>query len=75
MWAANGNSSSLQAWHALCFLIAATSLDATRLMAGMQAYGEKGYGEIPPGATLDIEVQLLSIKTSPFGSRVKIVEG
>jgi FKBP-type peptidyl-prolyl cis-trans isomerase len=39
------------------------------------AYGSKGTGEIPPGATLTIDVALLSIKTSPFGSRVKLVEG
>ncbi|DBA85117.1 TPA: hypothetical protein ACH3X2_005839 [Trebouxia sp. C0005] len=38
-------------------------------------YGEKGIGEIPGGATLELDVELLSVKTSPFGSRVKIVEG
>ena len=32
-------------------------------------------GEIPPNATLQIEVELLSIKTSAFGYRVKVVEG
>lgn len=32
-------------------------------------------GEIPGGATLNLEVELLSIKNSPFGSRAKIVEG
>eukprot|EP00892_Ulva_mutabilis_P010647 jgi/Ulvmu1/7955/UM004_0188.1 len=30
------------------------------------AYGDKGVGEIPGGATLDIEVELLSIKVSVF---------
>lgn len=39
------------------------------------AYGPKGIGEIPPNATLQIDIELLSIKTSPFGSRVKLVEG
>jgi FKBP-type peptidyl-prolyl cis-trans isomerase len=39
------------------------------------AYGTKGYGEVPPGATLTVDVALLSIKTSPIGTRVKLVEG
>ena len=39
------------------------------------AYGANGIGEIPPNATLNIDLELLSIKTSPFGSRVKLVEG
>jgi FKBP-type peptidyl-prolyl cis-trans isomerase len=39
------------------------------------AYGEKGIGEIPGNATLTFTVELLSIKTSPLGSRVKLVEG
>ena len=41
----------------------------------LQGYGEKGIGEIPGGATLELDVELLSVKTSPFGSRVKLVEG
>lgn len=41
----------------------------------VQAYGSKGVGEIPPNATLQIDVELLSIKTSAFGTRVKLVEG
>jgi FKBP-type peptidyl-prolyl cis-trans isomerase len=41
----------------------------------LQAYGSQGIGEIPPDATLTLEVELLSIKNSPFGSRVKVVEG
>ena len=41
----------------------------------LQAYGEKGIGEIPPNATLDIDVQLLSIKSSSFGYQTKLVEG
>lgn len=43
--------------------------------ARLQGYGEKGIGEIPGGATLELDVELLSVKTSPFGSRVKLVEG
>eukprot|EP00775_Hariotina_reticulata_P010263 gene10263-10422_t len=39
------------------------------------AYGNKGVGEIPPNATLQIDVELLSIKTSPLGYRTKIIEG
>jgi FKBP-type peptidyl-prolyl cis-trans isomerase len=45
------------------------------MAASLQGYGEKGIGEIPGGATLELDVELLSVKTSPFGSRVKIVEG
>ena len=41
----------------------------------MQAYGSKGVMEIPPNATLNMDVQLLTIKTSPFGYRTKLVEG
>lgn len=39
------------------------------------AYGSKGYGEIPPNATLTLDVQLLSIKQSATGTPVKLVEG
>lgn len=39
------------------------------------AYGDKGVGEIPPNATLTIDVQLLSVKQNAIGSRVKLVEG
>ncbi|XP_042450953.1 peptidyl-prolyl cis-trans isomerase FKBP16-4, chloroplastic-like [Zingiber officinale] len=39
------------------------------------AYGKKGVQEIPPNATIDIDVELLAIKQSPFGSGVKIIEG
>lgn len=39
------------------------------------AYGSKGVQEIPPNATIELDIELLSIKQSPFGSPVKIVEG
>ncbi|XP_021836693.1 peptidyl-prolyl cis-trans isomerase FKBP16-4, chloroplastic isoform X1 [Spinacia oleracea] len=39
------------------------------------AYGKKGIQEIPPNATIEFDVELLSIKQSPFGSPVKLVEG
>ncbi|XP_024023008.1 peptidyl-prolyl cis-trans isomerase FKBP16-4, chloroplastic [Morus notabilis] len=39
------------------------------------AYGKKGVQEIPPNATIELDVELLSIKQSPFGTPVKIVEG
>ncbi|CAA0830421.1 Peptidyl-prolyl cis-trans isomerase FKBP16-4-chloroplastic [Striga hermonthica] len=39
------------------------------------AYGNKGVQEIPPNATIELDVELLSIKQSPFGSPVKVIEG
>ncbi|KAK9821534.1 hypothetical protein WJX74_008254 [Apatococcus lobatus] len=40
------------------------------------AYGAKGYGgEIPPNATLEIDVQLLSIKKDSRGYQTKLIEG
>ncbi|KAK4419293.1 Peptidyl-prolyl cis-trans isomerase FKBP16-4, chloroplastic [Sesamum alatum] len=39
------------------------------------AYGNKGVQEIPPNATIELDVELLSIKQSPFGTPVKVVEG
>ncbi|CAM6081842.1 unnamed protein product [Calypogeia fissa] len=39
------------------------------------AYGNKGVQEIPPNATLEFNVELLSIKQDSFGARVKLVEG
>ncbi|KAL0699292.1 hypothetical protein Bca4012_055414 [Brassica carinata] len=39
------------------------------------AYGKKGVQEIPPNATVELDIELLSIKQSPFGTPVKIVEG
>jgi FKBP-type peptidyl-prolyl cis-trans isomerase len=38
-------------------------------------YGSKGVGEVPGGAELEFEVELLSVKNSPLGYRVKLVEG
>jgi hypothetical protein len=37
----------------------------------LQGYGSRGVGEIPPNATLQIDIELLSIKTSPLGYRTK----
>ncbi|XP_009623509.1 peptidyl-prolyl cis-trans isomerase FKBP16-4, chloroplastic [Nicotiana tabacum] len=39
------------------------------------AYGKKGVQEIPPNATIEMDIELLSIKQSPFGTAVKVVEG
>ncbi|KAJ9695253.1 hypothetical protein PVL29_010640 [Vitis rotundifolia] len=39
------------------------------------AYGSKGVQEIPPNATIELDVELLAIKQSPFGTAVKIIEG
>ncbi|KAM7464300.1 hypothetical protein LguiA_032421 [Lonicera macranthoides] len=39
------------------------------------AYGSKGVQEIPPNATIELDIELLAIKQSPFGSAVKVVEG
>nr|GMC82162.1 peptidyl-prolyl cis-trans isomerase FKBP16-4, chloroplastic [Ipomoea batatas] len=39
------------------------------------AYGNKGVQEIPPNATIELDVELLSIKQSPFGTAVKVIEG
>ncbi|XP_021289176.1 peptidyl-prolyl cis-trans isomerase FKBP16-4, chloroplastic isoform X2 [Herrania umbratica] len=39
------------------------------------AYGKKGVQEIPPNATIELDVELLAIKQSPFGTPVKVVEG
>ncbi|KAJ6969287.1 hypothetical protein NC653_037069 [Populus alba x Populus x berolinensis] len=39
------------------------------------AYGSKGVQEIPPNATIELDVELLAIKQSPFGSPVKVIEG
>ena len=38
-------------------------------------YGAAQVGEIPPNSTLQLDVELLSIKTSPLGFRTKLVEG
>ncbi|GAQ86112.1 FKBP-type peptidyl-prolyl cis-trans isomerase family protein [Klebsormidium nitens] len=39
------------------------------------AYGKRGVQEIPPDATLEVDVELLSIKKNAFGTQVKLVEG
>jgi len=39
------------------------------------AYGKRGIQEIPPNATIQFDVELLSIKQNSYGSPVKIVEG
>jgi FKBP-type peptidyl-prolyl cis-trans isomerase len=45
-----------------------------KVPAGL-AYGSRGYGEIPPNAVIDVDMELLSIKTSAVGFRTKLVEG
>ena len=35
----------------------------------------QGRGEIPPGATLSLDIELLSIKQDSRGYQVKLVEG
>lgn len=45
------------------------------IVPSVLAYGEKGYGEIPPNAELIIDVQLLSIKKNAIGTQVKLIEG
>jgi len=39
------------------------------------AYGDKGVDEVPGNAAVDVEVELLSIKTSARGYQVKAGEG
>ncbi|KAJ8754210.1 hypothetical protein K2173_002110 [Erythroxylum novogranatense] len=39
------------------------------------AYGSKGVQEIPPNATIEMDIELLAIKQSPFGTPAKIIEG
>ncbi|KAG8080971.1 hypothetical protein GUJ93_ZPchr0007g5184 [Zizania palustris] len=39
------------------------------------AYGKKGVQEIPPNATIELDVELLSVKQNSFGTPVKIIEG
>ncbi len=47
----------------------------TLLVPPNLAYGDKQMGEIPPNTTLNVTVELLSIKTNPLGYRTKLVEG
>lgn len=42
-----------------------------RVLCLLQGYGSRGVGEIPPNATLQVDIELLSIKTSAFGYRTK----
>ena len=51
---------------ALCHLTCAEPLDSNLL---------QGRGEVPPGATLSLDVELLSVKQDSRGYQVKLVEG
>lgn len=43
--------------------------------AAPQAYGKRGFGEVPGDATLDFDVELLSVKQDSRGYQVKLIEG
>jgi len=58
-----------------CIQVCCCSSTCCHVSCVLQAYGSKGVGEIPPNATLTIDIELLSIKQSAFGTRVKVVEG
>ena len=64
-------------WCALLSINIEYTLRRPHLLQGNAggSQGDRGVGEIPPNATLEFEVQLLSVKTSPFGFQTKVVEG
>ena len=58
--------------HAQCQQTSSCSLTPAVVL---QAYGKKGIGEVPGDATLEFDVELLSVKTDAIGYRTKLVEG
>ena len=50
-------------------------LGLVRLLGGVLTIRKKRIQEIPPNATIELDVELLVNKQSPFGTLVKVIEG